>query len=92
MQQIDLKKKKPMKKKPLFVKNGAIGLCRVQVNNLICIEKFSDFPQLGRFTLLSEGRKELYFEVQTHWKATLPEGKKVLLSVVDPIGQLWVRM
>ncbi|KAK6795739.1 hypothetical protein RDI58_009194 [Solanum bulbocastanum] len=29
MQQIDLKKKTPMKKKPLFVKNGAIGLCRV---------------------------------------------------------------
>ncbi|XP_015161705.1 eukaryotic peptide chain release factor GTP-binding subunit ERF3A-like isoform X2 [Solanum tuberosum] len=30
MQQIDLKKKKPMKKTPLFVKNGAIVLCRVQ--------------------------------------------------------------
>ncbi|CAN4086642.1 unnamed protein product [Withania somnifera] len=56
MQQTDLKKKKPMKKKPLFVKNGAIVLCRVQVNNLICIEKFSDFPQLGRFTLRSEGK------------------------------------
>lgn len=57
MQQIDIKKKKSMKKKPLFVKNGAIVLCRVQVNNLICIEKFSDFPPLGRFTLRSEGKK-----------------------------------
>ena len=28
-----------------------------QVNNLICIEKFSDFPQLGRFTLRTEGKK-----------------------------------
>ncbi|XP_016475787.1 uncharacterized protein LOC107797412 isoform X1 [Nicotiana tabacum] len=56
IQQIDLKTKKPMKKKPLFVKNGAIILCRVQVNNLICIEKFSDFPQLGRFTLRTEGK------------------------------------
>lgn len=34
MQQIDLKTKKPMKKKPLFVKNGAIVLCRVQVSCL----------------------------------------------------------
>ncbi|KAJ0106710.1 hypothetical protein Patl1_19713 [Pistacia atlantica] len=56
IQQIDPKTKKPMKKKVLFVKNGAVVLCRVQVNNLICIEKFSDFPQLGRFTLRTEGK------------------------------------
>ena len=56
MQQIDPKTKKPMKKKVLFVKNGAVVVCRVQVNNLICIEKFSDFPQLGRFTLRTEGK------------------------------------
>ncbi|KZV21732.1 hypothetical protein F511_02890 [Dorcoceras hygrometricum] len=56
MQQIDPKTKKPMKRKPLFVKNGAVVLCRVQVNNLICIETFSDFPQLGRFTLRTEGK------------------------------------
>nr|GMC75681.1 eukaryotic peptide chain release factor GTP-binding subunit ERF3A-like isoform X1 [Ipomoea batatas] len=56
MQQIDPKTKKPMKKKPLFVKNGAFVVCRIQVNNLICIEKFSDFAQLGRFTLRTEGK------------------------------------
>ncbi|XP_028127604.1 LOW QUALITY PROTEIN: eukaryotic peptide chain release factor GTP-binding subunit ERF3A-like [Camellia sinensis] len=56
MQQIDLKTKKPMRKKVLFVKNGAIVVCRIQVNNVICIEKFSDFPQLGRFTLRTEGK------------------------------------
>ncbi|CAK9179809.1 unnamed protein product [Ilex paraguariensis] len=56
MQQIDPKTKKPMKKKPLFVKNGAVVVCRVQVNNQICVEKFSDFPQLGRFTLRTEGK------------------------------------
>ncbi|KAL8150687.1 hypothetical protein V2J09_020495 [Rumex salicifolius] len=56
LHQIDPKTKKPMKKKVLFVKNGAVVLCRVQVNNLICIEKFSDFPQLGRFTLRTEGK------------------------------------
>lgn len=26
-----------------------------QVNELICVEKFEDFPQLGRFTLRDEG-------------------------------------
>lgn len=56
LQQIDPKTKKPMKKKVLFVKNGAIVVCRIQVNNMICVEKFSDFPQLGRFTLRTEGK------------------------------------
>ncbi|XP_024641755.1 eukaryotic peptide chain release factor GTP-binding subunit ERF3A isoform X2 [Medicago truncatula] len=54
--QIDPKTRKPMKKKVLFVKNGAGVVCRIQVNNSICIEKFSDFPQLGRFTLRTEGK------------------------------------
>lgn len=27
----------------------------IQVSNLICVEKFSEFPQLGRFTLRTEG-------------------------------------
>ncbi|XP_020220414.1 eukaryotic peptide chain release factor GTP-binding subunit ERF3A isoform X1 [Cajanus cajan] len=56
LQQMDPKTKKPMKKKILFVKNGAVVVCRVQVQNSICIEKFSDFPQLGRFTLRTEGK------------------------------------
>ncbi|KAL4296459.1 hypothetical protein GQ457_12G007510 [Hibiscus cannabinus] len=56
LQQIDPKTKKPMKKKVLFVKNGAVVVCRIQVNNMICIEKLSDFPQLGRFTLRTEGK------------------------------------
>ncbi|CAN6804234.1 unnamed protein product, partial [Brassica oleracea] len=54
--QIDMKTRKPMKKKILFVKNGAAVVCRIQVSNSICVEKFSDFPQLGRFTLRTEGK------------------------------------
>ncbi|KAK4405435.1 Eukaryotic peptide chain release factor GTP-binding subunit A [Sesamum angolense] len=46
MLQIDPKTKKTMKKKPLFVKKGAVVVCRVQVNNLICVEKFSDLHSL----------------------------------------------
>ncbi|CAN6896225.1 unnamed protein product [Brassica oleracea] len=45
----------PMKNKGVrFVKNGAGVVCRIQVTNSICVEKFSDFPQLGRFTLRTE--------------------------------------
>lgn len=62
IEEIDMKKmkadpkKKKAKRKPLFVKNGAVVVCRIQVNNLICIEKFLDSPQLGRFTLRTEGK------------------------------------
>ncbi|KAH7678736.1 Protein-synthesizing GTPase protein [Dioscorea alata] len=63
IEEIDMKKKKDddpkkkkAKKKPLFVKAGAAVLCRIQVNNLICVENFADYPQLGRFTLRTEGR------------------------------------
>ncbi|XP_010693065.2 uncharacterized protein LOC104906058 isoform X2 [Beta vulgaris subsp. vulgaris] len=56
LQQIDLKTRKPMKKKVLFVKNGASVVCRIQLSNMICVEKFSDFQQLGRFTLRTEGK------------------------------------
>lgn len=56
LQQIDPKTKKVLKKKPLFVKSNAIILCRIQVGALICVERFSDFPQLGRFTLRDEGK------------------------------------
>ncbi|KAH7528619.1 hypothetical protein FEM48_Zijuj05G0091400 [Ziziphus jujuba var. spinosa] len=56
LQQIDPRTRRPMKKKILFVKNGAVVVCRIQVNNMICIEKFSEFAQLGRFTLRTEGK------------------------------------
>ncbi|XP_074576832.1 uncharacterized protein LOC141833319 [Curcuma longa] len=63
LEEIDTKKKKDAdtrkkkaKRKPLFVKNGAAVVCCIQVTNLICIENFSDFAQLGRFTLRTEGK------------------------------------
>ena len=54
--QIDPKTKKRMKKKCLFVKSGSIVDCRIQVSQPICVELFKEFPQMGRFTLRSEGR------------------------------------
>ncbi|XVF46368.1 hypothetical protein PTKIN_Ptkin03bG0021600 [Pterospermum kingtungense] len=57
VKQIDPKTNKSLKNKKLhFAKNGDVVVCRVQVNNLICVEKFSDFPQLGRFTLRTKGK------------------------------------
>ncbi|GBG87452.1 hypothetical protein CBR_g45510 [Chara braunii] len=54
--QIDPKTKKRMKRPVLFVKTGAIVECRIQVAQVICVELFKDFPQLGRFTLRDEGK------------------------------------
>eukprot|EP00898_Chlorokybus_atmophyticus_P003799 jgi/Chlat1/441/Chrsp103S01013 len=56
LSEIDSKTKKPKKKKPMFVKGGALVVCRIVVPEAICVELFSDFPQLGRFTLRDEGK------------------------------------
>ncbi|KAH9564356.1 hypothetical protein CY35_04G021200 [Sphagnum magellanicum] len=56
LHQINPKTKKPIRKKILFVKSGAVVVVRIQVNDLICVEKFEDVPQLGRFTLRDEGK------------------------------------
>jgi peptide chain release factor subunit 3 len=54
--QIDPKTKEPIKKKCLFLKSGSIALVRIQLAGTVCLERFKDFPQLGRFTLRDEGR------------------------------------
>ncbi|KAK4802656.1 hypothetical protein SAY86_000859 [Trapa natans] len=77
LQQIDPKTKKRMKKKVLFVKTNAVVFCRVQVNNMICLEKFSDFPQLGRFTLRTEGLEPILV-----WQGI--KGSSLPLTIIDP--------
>lgn len=52
--QIDPKTKQ--KKKVKFVKGNTLAMARIQVEKLICVEKFENVPQLGRFTLRDEGR------------------------------------
>jgi len=39
-----------------FVKSGAVAVVQLAVEKPICVELFSDVPQLGRFTLRDEGR------------------------------------
>ena len=55
--QIDPKTKQPCNKRCPFVKSGSIVVCRIATTSgSVLIEKFSDYPQLGRFTLRDEGK------------------------------------
>jgi len=65
------RKGKVVQKKPQFVKEGQMILARVRVENPVCIERFADFPALGRFMLRDEGKtiaigviQELFFPKQ----------------------------
>ncbi|KAJ1813838.1 translation termination factor GTPase eRF3, partial [Coemansia sp. RSA 2598] len=49
------KKLQKSKLPPPFVKTGEACIARIEVNKTVCAEKFSDFPQLGRFTLRDKG-------------------------------------
>ena len=41
--------------KPRFVKSGQAFIARLSAARAVCMEKFRDFPQFGRFTLRDEG-------------------------------------
>ncbi|KAJ1963679.1 translation termination factor GTPase eRF3 [Dipsacomyces acuminosporus] len=41
---------------PKFVKKGQACIVRLEVPQSICVERFKDYPQLGRFTLRDEGK------------------------------------
>ncbi|CAN1159234.1 Eukaryotic peptide chain release factor GTP-binding subunit ERF3B [Linum perenne] len=56
IQEIDPKTGRPMRGIPIFVKKDAVFVCRIQVSSAICVERYSDLPQLGRFTLRSAGK------------------------------------
>ncbi|TFY77994.1 hypothetical protein EWM64_g6019 [Hericium alpestre] len=44
------------KKPPQFAKRGQRVVALIETTAPICIERFQDYPQLGRFTLRDEGR------------------------------------
>lgn len=41
---------------PRFVKSGALCVCVLKTVRTVCVEKFENMQQLGRFTLRDEGR------------------------------------
>eukprot|EP01100_Stratorugosa_tubuloviscum_P002649 TRINITY_DN162_c2_g1_i3.p1 TRINITY_DN162_c2_g1~~TRINITY_DN162_c2_g1_i3.p1 ORF type:complete len:571 (+),score=316.56 TRINITY_DN162_c2_g1_i3:63-1775(+) len=65
LKEIDRKTKKPFRKPPTFVKNGAIVFTRLRISIPACIETFSAFAQLGRFTLRDKGKTVAIGKVTT---------------------------
>ncbi len=49
---------KDLKNRPRFIKQDQIAICRFEVlgGNIVCVEAFKSFPQLGRFTLRYENK------------------------------------
>ncbi|KAI8878977.1 hypothetical protein K501DRAFT_297315 [Backusella circina FSU 941] len=53
---IDKKTGRKSKRPPPFLKQGQKAIVRIETTGPICIEAFSQYPQLGRFTLRDEGK------------------------------------
>ncbi|KAI9008357.1 P-loop containing nucleoside triphosphate hydrolase protein [Gaertneriomyces semiglobifer] len=53
---VDKKTGKKTKRPPQFLKQGDVAIVRLQTEQLCCLEKYADHPQLGRFTLRDEGK------------------------------------
>eukprot|EP00002_Diphylleia_rotans_P038117 TRINITY_DN861_c0_g1_i2.p1 TRINITY_DN861_c0_g1~~TRINITY_DN861_c0_g1_i2.p1 ORF type:complete len:535 (-),score=133.67 TRINITY_DN861_c0_g1_i2:476-2080(-) len=53
---IDRKTNTVIKKRPKFVKQGQTVLVRISVRELICVEEYKKFQQLGRFMIRDEGK------------------------------------
>jgi hypothetical protein len=49
------------RKPPQFAKRGQRIVALIETTALVCVERFSDYPQLGRFTLRDEGTTFLLF-------------------------------
>ncbi|XP_062508744.1 eukaryotic peptide chain release factor GTP-binding subunit ERF3A-like [Corticium candelabrum] len=50
------KKGQKSKQQPRFVKQDQVCIADLEAAGIICIEEFSEFPSMGRFTLRDEGR------------------------------------
>ncbi|WFC97487.1 translation termination factor GTPase eRF3 [Malassezia yamatoensis] len=52
----DKKTGKKSRRGPQFAKKGMKIIALIQTNEPVCLERFKDYPQLGRFTLRDEGK------------------------------------
>lgn len=52
---IDKKSGKKSKKPPKFIKQGDSCIVRIEAAQNVCVETYTDYPQLGRFTIRDEG-------------------------------------
>lgn len=54
------------KKPPQFAKKGQKIVALVETAQAVCVERFADYPQLGRFTLRDEGKTIAIGKVSNH--------------------------
>lgn len=53
---IDKKTGQKNPKKPMFVRQGEVLIAEIEAQGTICMEPYSEYPSLGRFTLRDEGK------------------------------------
>lgn len=53
---VDKKTGKRTREPPKFVRAGQVCICRIVCSGVICIERYDDYQQLGRFTLRGGGK------------------------------------
>lgn len=53
---LEAKTGRKSKKPPQFAKTGQQIIALIETTQTVCLEKFADYPQLGRFTLRDEGK------------------------------------
>ena len=85
---VDRKTGKRQKERPRFIKQDNIAVARLQTSGVVCIEKFADFPQMGRFTLRDEGTVTMPFVLIKNKKPppTLQGQTNVPSFVVFPVN------
>ncbi|CCM04045.1 uncharacterized protein FIBRA_06204 [Fibroporia radiculosa] len=71
------------RKPPQFAKRGQKIVALVETQQAVCVERFVDYPQLGRFTLRDEGKTIAIGKI-TRLVEGIPE------EVVDGVGNLSV--
>jgi len=51
------------KRRPAFVRNHSVVMCRITMSRPVAVECFSDFQQLGRFTLRDNGQSVAFGKI-----------------------------
>ncbi|KAG6900950.1 translation termination factor GTPase eRF3 [Termitomyces sp. T159_Od127] len=73
------------KKPPQFAKKGQKIVALIETTAAVCVERFVDYPQLGRFTLRDEGRTIAIGKI-----TKLVESGSIPEEVTDGVGNLSV--
>ncbi|PWZ02022.1 hypothetical protein BCV70DRAFT_157692 [Testicularia cyperi] len=81
----DKKTGKKSRKGPQFAKKGMKIIALVELAGPVCVERFKDYPQLGRFTLRDEGRTIAIGKV-TKLITSADEMPDVAKLTLDPAG------